>query len=42
MAVIAAANVRYDEWIRFAWPAWLILTALGAAAILTGLAIGLS
>ncbi|MGH9239865.1 MAG: YfcC family protein [Vicinamibacterales bacterium] len=42
MAVIAAANVRYDEWIRFAWPAWLMLTALGAAAILTGLAIGLS
>src|SRR5687767_15313673 len=42
MAVIAAANVRYDEWIRFAWPAWLILTALGAAAILTGLAIGLA
>jgi len=42
MAVIAAANVRYDEWIRFAWPAWLILTALGAAAILIGLAIGLA
>jgi uncharacterized ion transporter superfamily protein YfcC len=42
MAVIAAAGVRYDEWIRFAWPAWLMLTALGAGAILVGLALGLS
>jgi uncharacterized ion transporter superfamily protein YfcC len=40
--VIAAAGVRYDEWIKFAWPAWLMLTALGAVAILTGLALGLS
>ena len=42
MAVIAAAGVRYDEWIKFAWPAWLILTVLGAVAILVGLTVGLS
>jgi uncharacterized ion transporter superfamily protein YfcC len=42
MAVIAAAGVRYDEWIRFAWPAWLMLSVLGAAAILVGIAVGLS
>jgi uncharacterized ion transporter superfamily protein YfcC len=42
MAVIAAAGVRYDEWIKFAWPAWLMLTLLGAAAILAGLAIGVA
>jgi uncharacterized ion transporter superfamily protein YfcC len=42
MAVIAAANVRYDEWIRFAWPAWLILSVLAGAAILAGVAIGLT
>ena len=42
MAVIAAAGVRYDEWIKFAWPGWLMLTLLGAAAILAGLAIGVA
>jgi uncharacterized ion transporter superfamily protein YfcC len=42
MAVIAAAGVRYDEWMRFVWPAWVMLTLLGGAAILTALAIGLS
>jgi uncharacterized ion transporter superfamily protein YfcC len=42
MAVIGAAGVRYDEWIKFAWPAWLILSILGTAAILVAIGIGLS
>jgi uncharacterized ion transporter superfamily protein YfcC len=42
MAVLAAAGVRYDEWMRFIWPAWVILTLLGGAAILIALAVGLS
>jgi uncharacterized ion transporter superfamily protein YfcC len=42
MAVIATAGVRYDEWIKFAWPAWLILSVLGGASILVAIAVGLS
>lgn len=41
MAVIAAAGVRYEEWMKFALPMWGLLTALGAIAILIGMAIGL-
>jgi uncharacterized ion transporter superfamily protein YfcC len=42
MAVLAAAGVRYDQWIRFVVPMWAALTALGGAAILIALAIGLT
>jgi uncharacterized ion transporter superfamily protein YfcC len=41
MAVLAAAGVRYDEWLRFAAPWWASLMALGAAALIVALAIGL-
>jgi len=41
MAVIAAAGVRYEDWMKFAVPMWGLLSALGAIAILTGMAIGL-
>lgn len=37
MAVLAAAQVRYDEWIRFAGPAWALMVACGVGAILIGL-----
>ena len=41
MAILAAARVRYEEWVRFALPIWFVLLGLGAAAVLTGIAIGL-
>jgi len=42
MAILAAAGVRYDQWLRFALPLWLALVALGGVAIAVALAIGLS
>lgn len=41
MAMLAAAGVRYEEWLRFALPLWILLTALGALAIALGVATGL-
>ena len=41
MAILAAAQVRYEEWLRFAAPLLLGLLALGAGAIGLGVAIGL-
>jgi uncharacterized ion transporter superfamily protein YfcC len=41
MAIIAAAGVEYDRWIRFVFPLWLALSALGVVAIVIALAIGL-
>lgn len=41
MAILAAAQVRYEEWLRFALPLLLALLALGAGAIGLGVAIGL-
>jgi uncharacterized ion transporter superfamily protein YfcC len=40
MAVIAAAAVRYDRWLRFAVPMWLMLMAFGVVAVLVGSMIG--
>jgi uncharacterized ion transporter superfamily protein YfcC len=42
MAVLAAARLGYDEWMKFALRAWALLMAVGAIAILVGMAIGLS
>ena len=42
MAVLAAAGVGYDEWLRFAGPLMVLLTALGAVAVMVALAIGLT
>jgi uncharacterized ion transporter superfamily protein YfcC len=41
MAMLAAAGVRYEEWLRFALPLAALLLALGAAAIGIGVAIGI-
>jgi uncharacterized ion transporter superfamily protein YfcC len=41
MAVLTAAGVRYDEWLRFVAPAWGLLIALGAGALIIALASGL-
>ena len=42
MAVLAAAGVRYEDWFAFAGRMWVLLMALGAAAILAAFAIGLN
>lgn len=42
MAVLAAAGVRYDDWLRYALPLFGGLLSLGAVAIAAGIAIGLS
>jgi uncharacterized ion transporter superfamily protein YfcC len=41
MAILAAAGVRYEDWLRFTVPIALLLYALGAAAVAIGIAIGL-
>ena len=41
MAMLAAAGVKYDEWLRFFAPIYLSLLALGIGAILAGIALGL-
>jgi len=42
MAILAAAGVRYDRWLRFALPLWAALMGLGAVALVVALATGLS
>jgi uncharacterized ion transporter superfamily protein YfcC len=41
MAILAAAGVRYEDWMRFALPLCAALFALGLAALALGVAIGL-
>ena len=41
MAILAAAGVRYEAWLRFAVPITLLLYALGAVAVAVGIAIRL-
>jgi len=41
MAIIAAAGVRYERWLRFALPLYAALAGLGVAAIGIASAIGL-
>ena len=41
MAILAAAQVRYEDWLRFALPLLAALLALGAAALGLGVALGL-
>ena len=42
MAVLAAAQVRYEEWFAVAFRLWLALMAVGAVGLLTALATGLT
>ncbi|HXE57290.1 MAG TPA: Na+/H+ antiporter NhaC family protein [Gemmatimonadales bacterium] len=42
LAMLAAAGVRYEEWIRFAIRLWALLMLLGAAAIVVAIGIGLT
>ncbi len=41
MAILAAGGVRYERWVKFAFPLYLLLVALGAMAILIAIGIGL-
>jgi uncharacterized ion transporter superfamily protein YfcC len=41
MAIIAAAGVRYEEWLRFAVRLYLLLMAFGMASVIAGIAVGL-
>ena len=41
MAILGAARVRYDHWLRFVWPLYLGLAALGLLAVLLAVATGL-
>lgn len=41
MAVLAAAGVRYDSWLRYALPLFLGTMAIGAAGVVVAVAIGL-
>ena len=40
MAIIGAAKVRYEDWLRFVWPLYLLLAALGLIAVLLGVVLG--
>ncbi len=37
MAVIAAAGVKYDDWISYIWKSWLMLMLLGLISVLIAL-----
>jgi len=41
MAILAAAGVRYESWLRFVLPIMLLLYALGAVAVAVGIAVHL-
>jgi len=40
MAMLAACGVRYDQWLRFAGKLYGLLLALGAVAVVLGIALG--
>ena len=41
MAILAAAKVRYEDWLRFVLPMWLLLSAFGAVALVVAVSVGL-
>ncbi len=41
MAILAAAGVPFNKWLRFVLPLWGVLLGLGAVAIVAGIALGL-
>ena len=42
MAVLAAAGVRYDAWLKYAGPLFLMLVGIGMVAIAVAVGVGLS
>jgi uncharacterized ion transporter superfamily protein YfcC len=41
MAVLATANVPYEEWIRWVFPRWAMMILIGMVAVAVGIAVGL-
>ncbi len=41
MAILAAAGVRYDDWLRWVLPVWAMLILLGMLGVALGIAVGL-
>lgn len=41
MAILSASRVRFSDWLRFTWPLYLALVALGLLAVLLAVAVGL-
>jgi uncharacterized ion transporter superfamily protein YfcC len=41
MAMLAAAGVRYEDWLKFVVPLYAVLLALAALALTLGVAVGL-
>ena len=41
MAILAAAGVRYEDWLRFTLPLWGLLMGLAAIALVGAMAAGL-
>lgn len=41
MAILGIAGIRFDEWLRFVFPLYLILVSVGIAAMALGVVIGL-
>jgi uncharacterized ion transporter superfamily protein YfcC len=40
MAILAVSGVSYDQWISFVWKLALLMLAIGAMAVLVGIAVG--
>ena len=41
MAMLAATGVRFEHWLKFPWPLYLGLLALGIVSVLLGIAVGI-
>lgn len=41
MAIVAAAGVRFEQWLKFVFPIYLMIFALGTVAVFLGIALGL-
>lgn len=41
MAMLAATGVRFEQWLKFVWPLYLALLALGVVSVVLGIAAGI-
>jgi uncharacterized ion transporter superfamily protein YfcC len=41
MAILATAGVRYEQWVKFAFPLFVVVAALGMVGIVVAIGIGL-
>ncbi|MBF9224122.1 YfcC family protein [Hymenobacter ruricola] len=40
LAILAICKLRFDEWLRYVWPLYALLLALGAAGVVAGIWLG--